>query len=104
MQSPLQAPRVYWLNLVAAARILGSNPDSLRRAIERRARLAADGVLEASFDGLRARKHGGRWRVALSDAWLRGAQPDTNLGARPRATSRATPDLRPSHTTKPEKD
>jgi hypothetical protein len=68
--SSLPAPR--WLHLHVAAAMLDTKPATLRRAIERRARLGPDGVLEAFFDGLRARKLGGRWRVALSEAWTRG--------------------------------
>lgn len=52
-----------------AAEIIGFAVVSLRRAIERNARRAADGGTEASFDGVRARKIGRNWRVQLSSAW-----------------------------------
>lgn len=58
-----------WMSVREAAEILGFAIISLRRAIERNARRASDGGVEASFDGLRARKIGRAWRVQLSSAW-----------------------------------
>lgn len=58
-----------WVSVRIAARTLGFTPVSLRRAIERHARRAEDGTIEARFDGLRARKLGRTWRVQLSSAW-----------------------------------
>lgn len=60
-----------WMSVRAAATMLGFTAVSLRRAIERNARRSVDGTIEASFDGLRARKLGRTWRVQLSDAWAR---------------------------------
>jgi hypothetical protein len=57
-----------WVTLVVAADSLDMAATALRRTIERRARLATDGVLEADFDGIRARKFAGRWRVNLGPA------------------------------------
>ena len=45
-----------WLRLAAAAVSLDMGAGALRRTIERRARCANDGVIEAAFDGIRARK------------------------------------------------
>ncbi len=83
----------------AAAESLDMAASALRRTIERRARLAGDGVLEAVFDGILARKFAGRWRVNLGPAWTReGAANDTrkNNGAR------AIFSPRPEHATRPE--
>ena len=88
-----------WVTLRSAAESLDMAASALRRTIERRARLADDGVLEAAFDGIRARKFAGRWRVNLGAAWTReDAANDTrrNNGAR------ASFSLRPTHATRPE--
>ena len=58
-----------WITIREAAGVLGYTPVSLRRAIERNSRRAADGGIEARFDGLRAKKLGRTWRVLLSRAW-----------------------------------
>lgn len=58
-----------WITVREAADVLGFTPVSLRRAIERNARQAADGGIEARFDGLCAKKLGRTWRVLLSSAW-----------------------------------
>lgn len=58
-----------WMSIRRAAELLGFAPVSLRRAIERNARRAIDGGIEARFDGLIARKLGRNWRVQLSSAW-----------------------------------
>jgi hypothetical protein len=42
----------------------------LRRTLERKAVRTADGGVEASFDGVRARKLGRLWRVQLSASWV----------------------------------
>ena len=84
----------YWLRLDVAARELGSAASALRRAIERRAQLDADGVLEAVFDGVHARKLGGRWRVRLGTGWIEEKNKPT----------RGSSSSRPSHATRPEKE
>lgn len=58
-----------WLALVLAAPILGSTSGALRKLFERRAHKTASGLVEASVDGVRARKLGGRWRVLLGPEW-----------------------------------
>lgn len=64
-----------WTNVREAARVLGFATVSLRRAIERNARRAADGGTEAAFDGIVARKCGRTWRVRLGDAWTAAQTP-----------------------------
>ena len=90
-----------WLPLHAAAEALGVAPSAMRRTIERRARLADDGVLEATFDGIRARKFAGRWRVSLGPRWV---QEEVELADGKRASSRATFPLRPTHAIRSEKE
>jgi len=94
----LHGPR--WLGIPRAAPIIGMTDGALRRAIERRARRRYDGSLEAVFDGIRARKLGGRWRVLIGDAWMPSEddEKEKNKGAR------ATSSSRPSHATRPEKE
>lgn len=58
-----------WLSVREAATVLGLAVVSLRRLIERHARRAPDGGIEASLDGVRAKKLGRTWRVQLSSAW-----------------------------------
>ena len=58
-----------WMRLDDAARILGVNVVTLRRAVERHARRDSDGLVHATFDGLRARKLGRQWRVLLGPCW-----------------------------------
>ncbi len=60
---------VGWISLDRAAALLDYKPSALRRTLERRAEVAADGVVEASFDGVRARKFANRWRVKLGSEW-----------------------------------
>lgn len=60
---------VHWLTLGDAANRLALSPDTLRKQIERNVKRATDGVVEASIDGIRARKFRGRWRVALGPNW-----------------------------------
>jgi hypothetical protein len=75
MRSPEVRPvqtRVRWLGIPEAAAILGIDDVNLRRACERNARRAPDGVVESNFDGIRARKLGRLWRVQLGGRWLTG--------------------------------
>lgn len=58
-----------WTSIETAASTLGLSATALRKALERRARRAADGGTEAEIDGVRARKLGRLWRVSLSAAW-----------------------------------
>lgn len=85
-----------WLCLARAASVIDSTPGALRRAIERRARKEADGVVRAEFDGIRARKLGGRWRVLLGAEWLTGELNE--------AASRATSSARSTHAGTSEKE
>lgn len=59
-----------WLSVDSAAAVLDLTPSALRRALERRARVASDGAVVAEFDGVRARKLGRLWRVQLGHQWL----------------------------------
>lgn len=58
-----------WTSLPAAAEALGLHVLTLRRAVERNARKAPDGAVEANFDGVRARKFGRCWRVSVGAGW-----------------------------------
>jgi hypothetical protein len=89
-----------WVSLRSAAQALDMAPTALRRTVERRARLAEDGGIEASFDGIRARKFAGRWRVNLGPIWTRVEAANTDANDRARASSFA----RPKHATRPEKE
>jgi len=62
-----------WLSVHQAAGALGVPIITLRRAIERNARRSPHGGIEASFDGLVARKLQRRWRVRIDPAWTRAA-------------------------------
>lgn len=64
-RGPLQ-----WYALRDAAQILAISPGALRKLLERRARRAADGGVEASLDGVRARKFTNRWRVSFGKPWV----------------------------------
>ncbi len=71
MDAPKTAP-VRWMSVEDAAMILGLPVITLRRTIERNARKAADGTIEAKVDGIVAKKCGGRlWRVFLDASWTR---------------------------------
>ena len=59
-----------WLGVAEAAAILGVDDINLRRACERNARRASDGVVESNFDGIRARKLGRLWRILLGPGWM----------------------------------
>jgi len=86
----LPVVRARWLSLAATAALLDMAAGALRRTIERRARLAADGVLEATFDGIRARKFAGRWRINLGPGWNSEELPNTGA-------ARATHSARSEH-------
>jgi hypothetical protein len=58
-----------WLRLEEAARLLGVESVTLRRAIDRHARRDADGRTFSEFDGVRARKLGRQWRIVLDPCW-----------------------------------
>lgn len=58
-----------WLTATEAAEHLRLNVRVFRRMLDRRARRAPDGAVEARFDGVVARKVGRTWRVSLSEQW-----------------------------------
>jgi hypothetical protein len=58
-----------WHTLRDAALILSLSPEALRKQFERNARRAPDGGVEASVDGVRARKFANRWRVSFGARW-----------------------------------
>lgn len=60
-----------WVSLARAAQFLGESPESLRKKLVRASRKTADGVVEAEFDGIKARKLGRNWKVRFSSGWLR---------------------------------
>ena len=62
-----------WMPLRAAAEHLGLSHAALRKLCERHQLLLKEGVIESRFDGLVARKIGGRWRILLSDGWAGAA-------------------------------
>ena len=64
-----QSPAARWLSVAEAAAFLSMTDDALRKALERRSVRAADGSIEAEFDGVRGRKLGRGWRVQLSERW-----------------------------------
>ncbi len=90
-----------WVTLAVAAASLGTASAALRRTIERRARLADDGTLEAAFDGIRARKLAGRWRIHFGPGW--SGEPEPGDG-RKKGGSCATTSSRPKHAPRPEKE
>jgi hypothetical protein len=59
-----------WMSIHEAAAILSVPVLTLRRAIERNARRGPAGSVEASIDGVHARKFGRRWRVWLDPTWI----------------------------------
>ena len=75
---------VRWISLPSAADLLGLTPEALRKTLDRRARKVADGGIEAALDGVRARKLGRLWRVALSEAWT---APKVGVGSMASQTS-----------------
>lgn len=58
-----------WMSLAAAADRLGESYDGFLKRIERAARRAPDGGIEAEISGVRARKLGRSWKVRLSERW-----------------------------------
>jgi hypothetical protein len=58
------------MSVEAAADILAVSVVTLRRALERAARRRPEGGVEAAVDGVRGRKFGRVWRVALDQGWL----------------------------------
>ena len=44
-------------------------PDALRKQLERHVERAPDGGIEATLDGVRARKFANRWRVCFGSRW-----------------------------------
>jgi hypothetical protein len=60
------SPSKHWLPISSAAQLLGTTPNALRKVIERTPR-QRDGT--HAFDGILARKLGGRWRVLLGAEW-----------------------------------
>ena len=69
---------IRWMNVSDAAEVLGLEAVSLRRALERNARRATDGAIEARIDGVVGRKFGRLWRVCLADGWLAGISGTRN--------------------------
>jgi hypothetical protein len=63
------AANTRWLSVQSAADILGLSAAALRKSLDRRAIRSPDGGIEAELDGVRGRKLGRLWRVALSPAW-----------------------------------
>lgn len=59
-----------WMSVEQAAGVLGISMLTLRRNLERNAVRKLGGVIEASFDGVRGRRFGRRWRVALDATWI----------------------------------
>ena len=70
-----------WLSIDQAAAILGVSVVTLRRAVERNARRASDRCTTSAIDGVRARKFGRRWRVALDTQWLEPLRATTAVRA-----------------------
>lgn len=80
-----------WMSLARAAAALDMSAPALRRALERRARRAPDGGIEAEIDGVRGRKLGHLWRVQLGERWAAGVLP---LEERGRVRGSRTGDVR----------
>lgn len=60
---------IRWYTPRDAAALLSVSPEALRKRLERHAFAAADGGTEAQIDGVRGRKFGNQWRVALGPSW-----------------------------------
>ncbi len=58
--------RASWVSVEVAAQTLGTSSEALRKKLDRNSAVAPDGVVEASIDGVRARKSGRLWRVSFS--------------------------------------
>jgi hypothetical protein len=82
MTTKNEVRKASWLSIDEAAAILGVRVITLRRAVERNARRNPDGGVTSATDGVRARKFGRRWRVALDPQWL---EPLTKMGPSPSA-------------------
>lgn len=96
---PPRALLLRWFALPRAALILDVSASALRRRVERAAELTGEGVLEAHFDGIRARKFGRSWRLLLGAAWLPDPVSQVERGHRDRARHAR----RPKHATGSEK-
>ena len=66
-----------WHGTKDAARVIGIAQVTLRRMLERAARRASDGTIEARLDGIVGRKLGHRWRVALDARWRTETPPSS---------------------------
>jgi hypothetical protein len=60
---------IHWYTVPDAAGFLSVSADGLRKRLERHAFAASDGGTEAQIDGVRGRKFGNQWRVALGPRW-----------------------------------
>lgn len=60
---------IHWYTVPDAAGFLSISADGLRKRLERNARTTANGGIEAEIDGVRGRKFGNQWRVALGPSW-----------------------------------
>lgn len=85
----MAAVAVRWISLPSAADVLGLTADALRKTLDRRARKVADGGVEAEIDGVRARKLGRLWRVALGPAWCTPSPSDSARATMPPSQSPA---------------
>lgn len=65
-----------WLTVREAAAHLGYGVVSLRRLLDRHARRAPDGGVEAALDGLLGKKLGRSWRVTLGARWQPPSEGD----------------------------
>jgi hypothetical protein len=65
-----RAPLSRWVSVEVGAEVLGMSAEALRKKLERNARVAPDGVVEAEIDGVRARKFGRLWRLTFSARWV----------------------------------
>lgn len=59
-----------WCSVERAARLLDIHPTTLKRHLENNVYRAVDGGTEARFDGILARKLGGRWKLLLGPLWV----------------------------------
>jgi len=70
--SEQQSSVARWMPVIEAANHLGVTEVTLRRLLERNAKKAPDGAVQARVDGLTARKVGRLWRVWLGPSWANG--------------------------------
>ena len=55
-----------WVSVAKAAQVLGEpSPEALRKRLDRNATKTPEGLVEAQFDGIKARKFGRNWRLQL---------------------------------------